>query len=105
LETKTHLNQILSFCNATYSLIFHFEPTEKENISSRAAFFRFLKINAGFSGAPALLFDLFSQNNVGKIVSVDRGSQPGVLVPPRGTRLNIKGYEDPWVTEQLMYLL
>jgi len=34
-------------------------------------------------------------------------SRPGVpnLVPPRGTRLNIKWYEDPWVTEQLIYLL
>jgi len=36
---------------------------------------------------------------------VNRGSQLGVLVPPRGTRLNIKGYEDPCVTEQLIYLL
>jgi len=34
-----------------------------------------------------------------------RGSQPGVLVPLGGMRLNIKGYEDPWVTEQLIYLL
>jgi len=36
---------------------------------------------------------------------LEQDSQPGVLAPPRGTRLNIKGYEDPWVTEQLIYLL
>ena len=44
--------------------------------------------------------------NAGHTVRLySRGSQPGVLVPPRGTRLNIKGHEDPWVTEQLIYLL
>jgi len=44
-------------------------------------------------------------HEAGSFVHPMQGLPNGGTRPPRGTRLNIKGYEDPWVTEQLIYLL